>query len=1069
MSYTDAEITAAVEKIVRTSLRREYGALGNRRVDQTFSDLQDAAAGVFILFSNAPFYVVLLAARRLQKAIETEQALIEDFIETVEATNRNVTPITSLSPLANAKTALTNLATASAQRTTDFADIEDVSAFQRFEDNTQRFLDESSKNVVQSGDIVQTPAEARGNLAGLFRSLRTQHADVVRRAALLEGAIDDFNTLSLAKTLSENILANSRTVIDDTLEELEGLSEKDRLAIIRRVTLDILAARSAVRNFGSISGPTTFLTLEGNGSVFADATHEATPASVTSDLLGPYAILSDTRDIDVTLEGGTPPTTTIQVLGSFVALVEATLAEVTYDIGQPNGAATPIENAELRLELLNYPSVGVDTTVDVTFSTNPAKHIGECIDEINAVVSTLGSPRVPLVAEPYVNPLVFSGLVDITAPGGTFDADIVPVNPSVDFTTFGLKLGDPVIVTDPTSAHINSIYILAVSPTAALLELTQVYPPVPTGGNELSKTVEIGGGSKPLGTHSSVALRLRISDTRDTAKVVQPVPPFVDYRQQALDDRVAISVPVVGFTVVPPPESPDNVQFQSATTIGLYPGISAVSRLSPAQDIVDGYNLSAQAAVAGSVVTSAEAVFVAQYYSGRGRTDPFDPLKLIASIFQGNGDVTSVGTTATFAVSGAATAGATAGDLVVVRSHSLAAEVNEFGVITSVGDSSIVATMSVTITPETGIDIEVGPDLSAVGFDPTAVVSGGSFNDGAYEITSIGSIPIELNLGVQVPTPIAAGNQPVVVTLEVGRYGVKFSSLDTSLSTSIEIAAISANSAASKFFSSLPVSDVGETKYFQLPEFPKDIEEDDILERNVTAVAAPDTTHTITGLEESNLLIEIDPELPTDTVDIVMDKDSPVPFARIRKQRLNTFLTLQDSLETWGALSNNQALFFTNFSRLLNPLAIDSNPTIVEVNDVRLALQSLNATLVELDGYLGTYEADEVIQVDSLIEGFQQKGADRAVDTILEAQFSVFFGMDQDELSYAGNVQKRIREINREDLPVRKDRLVRGDRSDGILSTYDEVDFEFDQSDIDTSPEPDIPIGADIEWPERAY
>lgn len=1043
MAYTQAELNTAIEKIVRTSLRRDYGALGNRRVDRTFSDLQDAAAGVFILFGNAPFYIVLLAARRLQKAIETEQQLITDFIETVEDTNRNVKVITSLSPLSNARTALSNLATATGQRTTDFTRIEDVGAFKRFESNTQRFLDESSANVVQGGEIKQTPGEARGNLAGLFRELRTQHADVVRRAALLQTAIDDFNALNLAKTLSENIIANSRTVIDEALTELQGLSEKDRLTIIRRVTLDILAARSSVRNFGSISGPQTFLTVEGSGSVFADATHPATSAFLESDILDPYPVLQDTRDVDIILDGDTVPTTTIQVLGSFVATAESVFAE-PFDIDSTDVPPTH----EFQMVLENYPSVGVDTNIPVGLTNNATKPIYELVSEVNADIDAV-STSLPLIAEPYANPQKFEGLVDITAPGTAEDADLIPVNTSIDWTDFDIRADDLIILRDVTSANDETILIVRTvsgTPPTSKLEVDVVDGAITTEG---SKNIVIGS--------DGLALRLRITEADDPA-------PKPDYRLQALTDRVAIS-----FTYTTSVAQSEDEQFAALTHIGFVPGMSFRSKQTPAQALATAYNQSAQAAVLGAVRTEAEALFQPTYYSGRGRTEPSDFLRVIASIFQGNGDVTSVGLVSTFTVNGAATAGAAVGNIVVVRTHSLAAEINLFGTITSVDDSSIVATMVVAITPETGIDIEVGPNLSAVGFDPTVVISGGSINDGQYTVTGIGLVPIEIDLGVQLPVAAGAGFLPLTFTIGVGRFAVRFKSLDTTLATAISIDAVSVNSAAGLFFSSLPSSDVGETKYFQLPEFPKNLEQEDTLERNITAVGTPDTTHEIVSLESANLLVELDPELPTDTASVVMTPDSPIAFARIRKKRFDTFLTLSSELASWGDLSENQAQFFTNFSRLLNPLSIDSNPTIVEVNDARLELQGLSASLDALEGYLTAYQADEVTQVDSLLQGFQQKGADRASDIILEARFTDFFGLDQDELSYAGTVQKQIRGINRQDLPVRKDRLERGNRDDGILAAYDEVDFEFNQDDIDTTPDLDIPIGADIDWPERAY
>ncbi len=1043
MAYTTEEINAAVERIVRTSLRRDYGALGNRRLDRTFSDLQDAAAGVFILFGNAPFYVVLLAAARLRKALETEQSLITSFIETVEATNRRVTVISSLSPLANASTALTNLAGASSSRTTDFSNIEDVPAFKRFENNTQRFLDESSSNVVDGGEVVQTPGEARAALAGLYDSLQEQHTDVVRRAGLLENAIDDFNQLSLAKTLSENIIANSRDVIDEALSELQGLTEKERLTIIRQVTLDILAARSAVRGFGSISGPTTFLLITGTGSVFADATHPATPAFIQGDILDPYPILLDSRDVDVTLDGdGVPPTTTIQVTGSYVALLEATLPE-PFDI---DSAAMPPTH-EFLLQIDNYPTVGSTTDIPVTLVDDATKPIYDLVGEINAAIDAV-STSLPIIAEPYANPQKFEGLVDIAVPGTAEDADLTPVNSSIDFVALDIRVDDLIIVRDNTAADDESIWIVR-AVASGLLEVDLVDGSTTA---ELSKNIIIG----------TEALALRIRTTDDTDVLPKP-----DYRLQALIDRMAIQTAVTTAT----PQTEDE-QAAALAAIGLVPNMVFRSRQTPASAIVDSYNNSAQAAIDGTVRTQAEEVFVATHYSGRGRTDPFDFLRLIASKFQGVGDVTSSGTTATFTVSGAASAGALVGDLVVLRTHSLAAEVNSVGTITSVDDSTIVATMAITVTPETGVDIEVGPDLSAIGFDPTAFVTNSlSGNDGRYGITGVNpTIPIELELDTQLPFPSGPGLLPFTLTLEVGRFAVRFSTTDTTLSSAIEIDAISSASAAAKFFSTLPTSATGFTKYFQVPEFPKNLEEQDILERHVTAVASPDTTHDIVALEESNLLIEIDPELPTDTASITLTQNQPLPFARIRKKRLNTFLTLQTSLAGWLELDDNQAQYFTNLSRLLNPLAIDSNPTIVEVNDARLSLQSLSNTLSTLDGFLETYEADEVEQVDALLQAFIQKGADRATDLILEAQFTTFFGLDQDEVSYAGTVQKNIKDIQRMDLPIRKGGGIRsGYVEDTILAEYDEPDFEFDQSDIDTSPEPDFPIGQDVDFPERAY
>lgn len=42
------EVQAAVERLVRTTIRQPYGAIGNRQLELPFADYQNAAASVFL-------------------------------------------------------------------------------------------------------------------------------------------------------------------------------------------------------------------------------------------------------------------------------------------------------------------------------------------------------------------------------------------------------------------------------------------------------------------------------------------------------------------------------------------------------------------------------------------------------------------------------------------------------------------------------------------------------------------------------------------------------------------------------------------------------------------------------------------------------------------------------------------------------------------------------------------------------------------------------------------------------------------------------------------------------------
>jgi hypothetical protein len=134
-NYTDDEVQTAVQKIVLSTVTTSTGSLRQRQIQTAFTDIQQAAAGVYILYFNAPYYTLLLSITRLQDSLATQVSTINGLIDAVLATKRSVTPINDLSSLANAKAALDELQAAVAVRTTGFNDIQAVPAFRRYAQN----------------------------------------------------------------------------------------------------------------------------------------------------------------------------------------------------------------------------------------------------------------------------------------------------------------------------------------------------------------------------------------------------------------------------------------------------------------------------------------------------------------------------------------------------------------------------------------------------------------------------------------------------------------------------------------------------------------------------------------------------------------------------------------------------------------------------------------------------------------------------------------------------------------------------------------------------------------------
>jgi hypothetical protein len=1035
--FTDEELTTALDKIVRTSIRKEYGDLGNRRTDLTFSDVQDAAAGVFISNDKAVFYVLLLAAARLRKRSENLRVLTQEMADTCLATGRDVLPIEDMSSLANVNQALNELTSASAARTS-LARVEDFPAYQRFDQNTQRFLDNNGRNIRYGGGIVRTPEQARSLLGSQFSAIQTEWAAVVRLATLIAAGVTDYEAMNLPQSFVGSIMNNAKTVLQSRYDELSVLTPKQRLEVIRGVTLDVLTARAAIRGFGSFAGPTTFHVIEGTGGVFADADHPAVPAALYADLYGSYPITDTLYDLDFKLDGDAGVTVSIAVQGSFIAKAETTITE-TYDVGSPNGAG--VDNDELRIQLVNYPTVGTTRTYNVAFATSALKRIWDVCTEINNAINLVGLAD-PLIAEPYLQPQKWAGEVDITI-AGVSDVRLTSTNPSLDFTNLdgagtSIEVGDWIIVRDPTSTNDEQrlvVFTGGVSPT--FLDCQIINPVVPSWA-EAGIQVEIG---------EELALRLRITDEAgDNGYALK-----VDYQYEALRDRVAILIPEDG------PVDKD-MQFNAASTLGLLPLMEFRSAPTTAEDVASsvtksGSNNTYVGGQRARVEVGYE--FVATQYTGTGHTNPNNFLEIVASDFQGVGDVTA-GINVVFTVAGAATAGVGIGDIVVMRSSSTLADVNQWGTITGVTDTTISATMQAAVTADTGIDIECGPNLLSPPNDTVVVVSEGDGNDGTYIVKgggdANGDTPLDLNINTPFPYPNTTGNQGVDCVLEVGQHVVFFKTLDTSLSSSIEMNSYgNTASAISRFFTTLPASEPTLTSYFQLPEWPTGLEEGDLLELYDTDPSTPDVVRTITGLEESERVIQLASGVNVLAGNYPMTTGSVIPFSRIRKAMFNNFVSFEENISEWVDQPQN---LFRQIQSNINSLLVNKKPTAAQLNSAVSSVNDLTIELGVLEGYINSYTSDIVPEVDVLLDSFREKGADRALDILLEGRFADFFGLSQEEVSYAGVVQRAVREVSREDLPIRK--TGRG-FNDEIIASYDEPDFEFDQSDIDDDAEVDIP------------
>jgi hypothetical protein len=428
--YTAEEVQAAVSKLVQTTVSTPADQLGVRRSDVTFSSLQEAAAGVFVLFADAPFYVAHLAARRIAEQVQDAQETLDALLDASEALGRLVTPIEDISGLGNAQVALQDLGSAVAARTTGFRDLDNVSAFRRYVAGLGSFLDQYGSNIKQGGEVVDTPQSARDKLAGLYRELVTQYQELVRTVTFLHDAIDDFSALHLPQVIANGVIGRAQGVLDDYIGTLGAQTPEERLEGLRALVLDLLAQQTVVRQYGGALAPSRYLNVTGPLTPYSDDTHAATPARLPATKPGPYITFAGQDTIQIALDGAATYTP--------FTLPRGVVAELDGQVSEPYVVDTANNLIQYATEtrLANDPML-----IGIPVGTDQASDI---------VAAVVASPVAGLSLTTYPRPLKIDSLWNTNALGN-FTVANPPLNPA----DFGVRVGDLIDVLDGPSSGLT--------------------------------------------------------------------------------------------------------------------------------------------------------------------------------------------------------------------------------------------------------------------------------------------------------------------------------------------------------------------------------------------------------------------------------------------------------------------------------------------------------------------------------------------------------------------------------------------------------------------------------------
>lgn len=1063
MPFSADDIQASIEKLVLSSIRRPFDTLGTRRIDVSFSDVQEAAAGVFLLVPSAPFYVAFLGAQALLTQITSEMVLIDALFDAIDATGRSVFPIKDLTSLSNASTALFELEAAVGKRSQNFRTIENVPAYQRFKTNLDQFLSTAGANIKANGAIVQTPQEARAAIPGLVTSLQAAHAELVRRVAVLTNALDDYAKVNLPALVAAGVISRARQLVQQHTQTLEGLDETDRLRVIRSIVLDLLSSKAVVKKYGSFVAPSSVLSITGTGAPYDDAFRPALGATAVGDLNGPFSVISGRNTVDLRLDtaasakvAGLVDSITQangykaqfnRALGSFVA-DGVTIGDVLYVLGGPNsntrwmvlsvatnalqamGSTIPQAAGPTSVEVwskttesiplsLSYvaaiegsvrepfnPIFGASDTITLGISGAPATLVlAAGAQSAQQICITLNSQLAGLgfgsevVAEPYLSPLRYDGIVDIVVGGitGTFTLQ------SGQLDGLGIGGGD-------------LIQILSGPNAGLVVTLTTVdgAPPV----------TFVRGDDAALVTAAGVRVQIGPAGRKIRVRYQSPA--------SALASSRTLSV------------GSDPLSAGAAFVLGFPTGATFTSRQTRAAELVVDLNSKMARARAERVLTPVTA-------ATSGRSKPDSTSAVVLYKFRGQGAVTAAPSTVVVELDGGLlSAGVEVGDSLVLRSG---ANPDSVWAVTAVTDVSLTATSGITTTSSTAVDVEVGPTLSAPVGRLLQIASGP--NVGEYAVRGAGAAPFDLLIDGALPVFKDSFTQPVFFSARLCAETISVSSKNTTIASRVTM-----NGAGSLLLSSAaPLVGSGTTTWLKLPSVPADLRAGDHLDVYLSDYKTPSESFELLLVDKAGGIVQLDH--PISSVTSWVFGDQAPPFARLRSGRVFDYSILQTQLTAWASLPVNKPAFFIELNRLLNPLLVGANPTDAQLNDARALLLTAASVLstagavrasspeaATLEAALEGYVVELVPEVDTLLKTFKEKGSDRAIDLLTEGRFTTFFGLSLDGASYAGDMQEKMRLVARQDLPVRK-----VDRDDASASRQvaevEDVDYEYSTEDID--------------------
>jgi hypothetical protein len=879
-----------------------------------------------------------------------------------------------------------------AARTGVYNDIATIPSFKNYKQNIQQFLSTEGKKAVHRGTLVATPQQAQAGLKAAAIQMRTDWDNVLRLAKLWAYSLGTYSALNLPSTLSSLIMANASSALGARIDQLNSLSPTERLTVLSDLVVELTASVTTVQAYGSLTPPTTFVLMSGLASAYSDATHPALPATLPSSFYEGYSVYTghDTMNVLVDDEYNL----TLKPPGSFVARIDCPArgpyvldpTAVTFNI-------VSAANAE------NSTDVLTDTVVLIGGTIEPWLVVARIKDACTYATAHLFhsiAKTIQDVASLYTGP----GLEDFTlsAPTTWAALSVVP--------------GDTIVVTGANG--VDSVWTID---TLA-------------GATAHTHRTSTGVGARPTDTTS---LLVSVGTNANIRFYIQ------------LKDATTYGATILGSR-----ESMQLVDVDTGTLaqLSLFSGMTVYSTRTSAAKFAQWVNQGTATMVLGAPRLSASVEFVPTFHTGLGRTNPSNTNLL--TFYEASDEAAVISsTTGTTTLQSASVAALGLGAHVVVRESNASADVGKYGTISAVSGPQF--TINVNLAGTGTVLVEAATksafDITDMRGEYTVVIAEGQLFDGTYTTSTLPApTPLDIPLSSALQGATGLGGQPVVIrNVQVGQSRLALASEDTTLMSSVSV--LDTGNFDEAFVTGpYPRKVLAQTTWVRFTTMPTGFDKGDLFEVYVTSAQVPDVFEEIVDIDASNRLIQLQNPIAASLTGLFCAVTPNLPFAKIRKVVKQNYDTVATNVAAWleTPLVANEHLTFRNLDAALNPLLADS-PSMAQATTAQGLLAGMRAPLNTLLDYLAAYSAPPVTDVDSLIKGFLQKGMDRAVDTLLEGDFSTFFAMDSQDVSYVGNLQKTIGAVQVQDFPVRKDNRAHSAyaASEQTIAQYNDVDMGY--------------------------